>query len=81
MRLLFVVFFSSFSTGSSIGTFSLHTAGSSATVWRCQGKVNVLLTVQTNNKAGNIDNLLSNAAVSGCLPDVALFDEDACVVD
>lgn len=50
------------------------TAWSPTTEWRSQREVDVLLAVQTNDKAGDVDDLLANT-------DVALLDEDAGVVD
>jgi hypothetical protein len=58
----------------SLGPLSLDSAGASSSKWRCDGKVNVLLGVQSHHKGWNIDNLLSYT-------DVALLDKHACVVD
>jgi len=52
----------------------LLSAGSSVSEGRVEGKVNVLLGVGTDQKAGYVDNLFSDA-------DVSLADEDTGVVD
>ena len=59
---------------SGLCALTLDAAGTATAVGRVQGKVNVLLRVQTNDKRGNVDDLLADA-------DVALADEDTGVVD
>lgn len=60
--------------GSGSGTLSLDTAGTSTTIGRSEGEVNVLLGVETNDEGRNVDNLLADT-------DVALTDQDTGVVD
>ena len=46
--------------GSSSSALALDTAGTATTVWRCEGEVDVLLGVETDNERGDVDNLLAN---------------------
>ena len=48
--------------GSSSSALALDTAGAATTVWRGEGKVDVLLGVETDDERGDVDNLLANAA-------------------
>lgn len=57
--LLFIISSSS-STLALLGVLSLDTAWASATVWRPQREVNVLLAVQTNHKGGDVHHLLAD---------------------
>lgn len=59
---------------SGLGLLSPDTTGTSATEWRGQSEVDVLLGVETDNERGDVDDLLSNT-------DVALLNEDTGVVD
>lgn len=56
------------------GTLALDTTSTGTTVGRGEGKVNVLLRVETDNERGDVDDLLADA-------DVALDDQDTGVVD
>jgi hypothetical protein len=57
-----------------LGLLPPDAAGAAATERRGQGKVNVLLGVETDDEGGHVDDLLADA-------DVALADEDTSVVD
>ena len=46
--------------GSGSSTLALDTTGAASAVRRSEGKVNVLLGVETDNERGNVDNLLAN---------------------
>ena len=59
---------------SGLGLLSPDTAGAATAERRGQGKVDVLLRVETDDERRNIDDLLADA-------DVALLDEDTSVVD
>jgi len=59
---------------SRLGLLPPDTTETTTTEGRCDGEINVLLRVQTDNERGDVDNLLADA-------DVALADEDAGVVD
>jgi len=59
---------------SGLGLLSPDTAGAASTEGRGQGKVDVLLRVETDDERRNVDDLLADA-------DVTLADEDAGVVD
>ena len=58
---------------SGLGLLSPDTAGAASTEGRGQGKVDVLLRVETDDERRNVDDLLADL-------DVALADEDTCVV-
>lgn len=61
-RLLFLLFVTALlSLGSCCSPLALDTTRASASVWRSERKVDVLLRVETNNKRWDVDNLLSNA--------------------
>lgn len=60
--------------GGGTSTLALDTTGASTTVRRGEGKVDVLLRVETDDKGRNVDDLLADA-------DVALDDQDTGVVD
>lgn len=57
--LLFIIRSSS-SALALLGVLSLDTAWASATIWRPQGEVDVLLAVQTNHKGGDVHHLLAD---------------------
>jgi hypothetical protein len=57
-----------------LGLLSPDTAEATATKWRGNGEINVLLRVETDDERGHVDDLLANA-------DVALADENTGVVD
>ena len=61
-------------TGGRLGPLPLDTTGSSTTIRRLQGVVNVLLRVETNDEGWDVDDLLADS-------DVSLTDEDTGVVD
>jgi hypothetical protein len=58
----------------SLGLLPANTARTSTTEWRAEGKVNVLLGVETDDERRNVDDLLANT-------DVSLTDENTGVVD
>ena len=43
-----------------LGLLPPHTAGATATEWRGQGEVDVLLGVEADDEGGNVDDLLAN---------------------
>ena len=57
-----------------LSLLSADTTRTSTTKWRAQGEIDVLLGIETNDKGGNVNDLLANANVS-------LADEDTGVVD
>lgn len=57
-----------------LGVLSLNSTGSASAVGRVEGKVNVLLGLESNHERGNVDNLLADS-------DVSLGDEHSGVVD
>jgi len=59
---------------SGLGLLSPDTTRSPTTKRRGEGKINMFLAVQTNNKAGHVDNLLADS-------DMTLLDQDTSVVD
>lgn len=74
LLLLVTTFITTFLGGSKSFALSLDSSSSSTPVRTGQGKVNVLLRVQSNNERWNVDNLLSNSNVS-------LTDENSGVVN
>jgi hypothetical protein len=50
---------------SGLGLLSANTAGTTATEGRGEGKVNVLLRVETDNERRNVDDLLANTERKG----------------
>ena len=60
--ILLLIVSSSSSTLALLGVLSLDTAWASTTVWRPQGEVDVLLTVQANHKGGDVHHLLAHTA-------------------
>merc|ERR1740131_752654 len=62
------------STISLLGILPLDTTRPSASEWRLQAEVNVLLGVQAHNEGWHIDNLLPDT-------DVPLFDQDTGVMN
>jgi hypothetical protein len=61
-------------TGSRLSPLPLNTTGSSTTVRRLQGVVDVLLRVETDDERWDVDDLLADS-------DVSLTDEDTSVVN
>jgi hypothetical protein len=61
-------------SGGSGGPLPLNSTGSSASVRRFQGVVDVLLRVESDDEGGDVDDLLADS-------DVSLSDEDSGVVD
>lgn len=61
-------------TSSGLGALPLDAAGTATAVRRRESKVDVLLRLETDDKGGNVDDLLADA-------DVPLADEDTGVVD
>lgn len=59
--LLFVITTSSTTLGL-LGVLSLHAARATATVWRAEREINVLLAVQPHHKGGDVHNLLAHPA-------------------
>lgn len=75
MHLLVVLVLLALSTAlGGLGLLSADTAGATAAKGRVQGKVDVLLGVETDDEGRDVDNLLADA-------DMALADEDAGVVN
>lgn len=61
-RLLFLLFVAALlSLGSRCSPLALHATRASTSIWRRERKVNVFLRVETDNKRGDVDDLLSNA--------------------
>jgi hypothetical protein len=73
-KLLFVLGSLLVSTSCGLGALSLDTAFTSTTVGRSEGKVDVLLRIETDDKGWDVDDLLPDA-------DVSLADENTGVVD
>jgi hypothetical protein len=46
-----------------LGLLPPHTAGATATEWRGQGKVDVLLGVEADHEGGDVDNLLADTVM------------------
>jgi len=65
---------STITTGGRLGPLPLNTTGSSTTVGRLQGVVDVLLRVETDDERWDVDELLADS-------DVALTDKNTGVVD
>merc|ERR1719154_754180 len=57
-----------------LGVHSLDSAWGSATIWRLEAKVDVLLRVEADDERWDVDELLAHA-------NVTLADQDASVVD
>jgi hypothetical protein len=79
---------------SSLDLLPLDTTSTTATEGTCKGKVDVLLTVKTNDEWRNVDDLLSNSIAiklafvladdifkESNIPDVSLTDENTSVVN
>jgi hypothetical protein len=74
-----------------LGLLPPHATRATASEWRGQSKVDVLLRVETDHEGGDVDDLLADAVKSlvlcsyrttcNSIPDVALADEDTSVVD
>ena len=60
--ILLLVVSSSSSTLALLGVLSLDAAWASATVWRPQGEVDVLLAVQAHHEGGDVHHLLAHTA-------------------
>lgn len=75
MHLLVIFLLLAISTAlGGLGLLSADTSRATATEWRVQGEVNVLLRVETDDERRNVDNLLADT-------DMALTDEDTGVVN
>lgn len=76
LRHLFVILFLllSITALGGLGLLSADTAGATATEWRSEGEVDVLLGVETDDERRDVHDLLADA-------DVALTDQDTGVVD
>ena len=58
--LLLLLLFTIILLSGSSSTLALDTARTTSTVWRCQGKVNMFLGVETDDERGDINDLLAN---------------------
>ena len=47
----------------SLGLLSPHTAGTTATEWRGQSEVDVLLGIEADHEGGDVDDLLADAVM------------------
>jgi len=59
---------------SSLGSLSLYSSRSAATVWRSEGEIDVFLGVESDDERRDVDNLLADS-------DMSLSDENSGVVD
>jgi hypothetical protein len=62
-RCLFVIFFGFSATLTLLHVLPLDATSTATTEGRTQGKVNVLLRVQTYNEAGDVDQLFADATI------------------
>ena len=65
LHLLLLLIVTGILLGGGGSTLALDTAGASTTVGRGEGKVNVLLGVETNDEGGDVDDLLANTICLG----------------